>query len=671
MWNAGQAKLGKRSMPTTRTMAPPRIERRLAAILAADVAGYSRLMGTDEVGTLNVLKEHRRERVDPAVARHNGRIVKTTGDGLLVEFASVVDAVVCAVAIQRAMLAFNAGIHTDRQIVLRIGINVGDIIIDGGDMFGDGVNVAARLEALCEPGGVCISRYANEQVRDKLSLGFADLGEQTVKNIARAVGVFGLAAKDIAALPEEALPGPEPPELRTPLAPVRHRPAQKTVAGGIAAAAILAAGVWWTFHASTTPPVAAVIAPAQPRPVAYSPQDRRLSVIVLPFENSSGDPTQDNAAAAVTRDVQDRIAEDNTIPLIPQETASAYRGKALDLHAIGRDHDVHFALTGNARRQDGHLIVSATLYETADVRSVWSQRFDRSDSPDGWDSITSGIVGSIDTAMMTAEAARAARDHPDSLDKRDLMFATVSLEQGSKADLLARVAVDERALALDPNYVWALRDAAINLGFLVLSGFSSDRDADLTRATNFANRALQLKPNDVEVLRTKAVVLRARGELDEAAVLLRKVIELAPQWGWARQGLGRILLSQGHYKEALEMFVSAKQLISIMGVEPIALVDASVAMGLLVNDRFSEAISQARLAIGEYPPEGGRNAEAPWLVLIAAESANGQDADARADLQKFLATPRTWRTIAEIHKIDYFAAPKLLDGLRRAGMPEG
>src|SRR5712671_3281355 len=173
--------------------------RRLAAILAADVAGYSRLMGADEEGTLGRLKAHRRQLIDPAIARHNGRIVKTTGDGLLAEFASVVDAVGGAVAIQRAMLAFNAGIHTDRRIVLRIGINVGDIIIDGGDIFGDGVNVAARLEALCEPGGVCISRSANEQVRDKLRLSFADLGEQTVKNIARAIGVFGLTASDIAA----------------------------------------------------------------------------------------------------------------------------------------------------------------------------------------------------------------------------------------------------------------------------------------------------------------------------------------------------------------------------------------------------------------------------------------------------------------------------------------
>jgi adenylate cyclase len=656
-------------MPTTRTMTSPKIERRLAAILAADVARYSQLMGIDEVGTLNALKAHRRERIDLAIARHNGRIVKTTGDGLLAEFASVVDAVGCAVAIQRAMLAFNAGIHTDRQIVLRIGINVGDIIIDGGDIFGDGVNIAGRLEALCEPGGICISRYANEQVRDKLSLGFADLGEQTVKNIARAVGVFGLTAKDIAALPEEALPGPESPELRTPMAPVRRRPAGAMVAGGIAIVALFAAGGWWTLHDRTAPPVGAVVAPAPPRPVAYSPQDRRLSIIVLPFENSSGDPTLDSIAAAITRDVHDRIAEDSTKPLIPVGTASAYRGTTLDLHVIGRDHDVHFALTGNARRQDGRLIVSATLYETADVRPVWAQRFDHPDSPDGWASITTGIVDSIDRAMMSADAARATRDHPDSLDKRDLMFATASLGQGSKADLLARIALNERALALDPNYVWALRDAARNLGFLVLSGFSSNRDADLARATNFANRALQLAPNDVMVLKDKAIVLRAQGDLDEAAALLRKVIELAPRSGWPRRDLGQILLSQGHYKEALETFVSAKRLIAITGVDSVAPIDWSLAMGLLVNDRFPEAIAQARLAIGEYPPEGGRNAEAPWLVLIAAESANGQDAEARADLQKFLTTPRTWRTMAEIQKFDYLAAPKLLDGLRRAGMP--
>jgi class 3 adenylate cyclase/pimeloyl-ACP methyl ester carboxylesterase len=186
------------------------VQRRLAAILAADVVGYSRLMSGDEMRTLTALKAHRRELIDPAIAAHHGRMVKTTGDGALVEFASVVDAVGCAVVIQRGMISRNASVAEDERIVFRIGINVGDIIIEGDDIFGDGVNIAARLEALCEPGGLCISRAANDQIRDKLSLAFADLGEQMVKNISRAVGVFGLAAKDIEALPE--------PEPRAPVA---------------------------------------------------------------------------------------------------------------------------------------------------------------------------------------------------------------------------------------------------------------------------------------------------------------------------------------------------------------------------------------------------------------------------------------------------------------------
>jgi class 3 adenylate cyclase/pimeloyl-ACP methyl ester carboxylesterase len=197
------------------------VQRRLAAILAADVVGYSRLMGTDEVGTLAALKAHRRELIDPEIAAHHGRMVKTTGDGALVEFASVVDAVGCAVAIQRGMVNRNANVAEDNRIVFRIGINVGDIIIDGEDIFGDGVNIAARLETLCEPGGVCISRAANEQIRGKLSLAFADLGEQTVKNIAHAIGVFGLTARDIEVLPERDLPRTMP-EIAKPQSAQRY-----------------------------------------------------------------------------------------------------------------------------------------------------------------------------------------------------------------------------------------------------------------------------------------------------------------------------------------------------------------------------------------------------------------------------------------------------------------
>ena len=226
-------------------MANKTVERRLAAIMAADVVSYSRLMGTDEVGTLRTLKAHRRELIDPAIAGHRGRIVKTTGDGMLVEFASVVDAVACAVAIQRGMLSRNAEEPEDKRVVFRIGINVGDIIIDGDDIFGDGVNIAARLESLCEPGGLCISRTANEQIRDKLALSFADLGEQTVKNIASAVGVFGLAAKDIAALPEEELP--QAPETAKPAVEIAPPPRRRKIILSAAAMLVLivAGGAWF------------------------------------------------------------------------------------------------------------------------------------------------------------------------------------------------------------------------------------------------------------------------------------------------------------------------------------------------------------------------------------------------------------------------------------------
>jgi class 3 adenylate cyclase len=217
------------------------VERRLAAVLAMDVVSYSRLMGVDEVGTLTALKSHRTALIDPVVAAHHGRLVKTTGDGLLLEFASVVDAIGCAVAIQRGMLTRNAEVPENKRLVFRVGINIGDIIIDGGDIFGDGVNVAARLETLCEPGGICISRAANEQVRDKLSLSFADLGDHMVKNIARAVGVYGLAAKDIASMPEI-------PMHRSPaesVASLRRPRSRIFIAAAVAATILVGAAAWW------------------------------------------------------------------------------------------------------------------------------------------------------------------------------------------------------------------------------------------------------------------------------------------------------------------------------------------------------------------------------------------------------------------------------------------
>ncbi|HMD65108.1 MAG TPA: adenylate/guanylate cyclase domain-containing protein [Stellaceae bacterium] len=257
--------------------------RRLAAILAADVAGYSRLMGADEEGTHERLKAHRRELVDPKISEHSGRIVKTTGDGMLAEFPSVVDAVRCAAEVQRAMIDREAGMPEDHRIRFRVGINLGDVIAEGGDIFGDGVNVAARLEALAAPGGICVSRVVREQIRDKLPYPLEDMGEQSVKNIARPVRAYALRPEAVADLPVSSVP----------IAPLRpRRSAVAAIAAAVAAALVIAVIAWWVWPAtrsSSTPPAAAAATATSIAPPLVAP---RLSIVVLPFANLSNDPDQ-------------------------------------------------------------------------------------------------------------------------------------------------------------------------------------------------------------------------------------------------------------------------------------------------------------------------------------------------------------------------------------------
>jgi DNA-binding winged helix-turn-helix (wHTH) protein/TolB-like protein len=434
-------------------------------------------------------------------------------------------------------------------------------------------------------------------------------------------------------------------------------------AGGLLVGA--AGMAWWL---SSHEAVARTASQARPRPAAYSPQDRRNSVIVLPFENSSGDPAQDSVAAGITRDVTDLINADNYNPTIPAPMAAAYRGKAIDLKAIGREHDVHFAIIGNARRESGRLIVSANVYGTTDGGQIWAKRFDLPDTPDEWKTIIRDISSNCGQAATDSESARALREHPDDLDKRDLMFAesATPLSQVSEANLLAQLALIERALALDPDYVAALRERARKLAQMVLHGFSSHGDRDLAIAAKSVERALLINPNDYWTLREKAVVLYAQRNYNEAAALLRRLIERRPQ-AFRYLQLANILMIQGHYSDASENFNTARRM--AVGSDSINTLDAGVAFGLLGNDRFSEAIEQARLAITEFPPDSGRDGEHPWLILIAAEGIGGHEEEARADLNRFLATPRNLRNMTELEKLPLYASnPKLLEGLRRAGM---
>jgi len=442
--------------------------------------------------------------------------------------------------------------------------------------------------------------------------------------------------------------------------PKPHRGISTMAVGIIGLATILAAGGGWMSRTIAIPP-----------PAAYSGQDRRESVLVLPFDNSSGEPSQNGIAASITHDVTDLEAGSHATAFAPAGTSVTSRGSSPDLRAIGREYDVHFVLTGDVADKDGRLIVSATLYEVAGSRVVWSQHYEAADGLDARRSIAQRIYESTWQAKVDVEAARALRERPDHLDKRDLLLASLAtpLQAPTKANFLARNALIDRALALDPDSIPVLERQARNRALAMLYGYSSDPSADLAIAAKAADRMLALDPNALLTLRAQSFVLRAQGKWDEAAAVLHRVIEMQPREGNRRTELGIVLLVQGHPREALESFRIARHLAG--GSDPVYLIDAYIALASFANGALAEAIAQARLAIAEFPPDSGRAGEFPWLALIAAESARGEDAEARGSVRAFLDTPRTLRTVAAVRNVPWLAANlMLLDGLRSAGMPE-
>jgi TolB-like protein/class 3 adenylate cyclase len=380
--------------------------RRLAAILAADVAGYSRLMGADEEGTLERLKAHRRQLIDPKIAEHRGRIVKTTGDGLLVEFPSVVDAVRCAAEVQRGMLDREPELPDEQRIRWRIGINLGDVIAEGGDIFGDGVNIAARLEALAEPGGICFSGTVRDQIRDKLPYPLDDRGEQEVKNIARPVRVYALRPEAIAELPAMG---------SRVAAWGRRRTIRVAIAGAAVAAVVVSAvSAWWFWPAlkpSPTPAIAATTSIA--RPLAAP----RLSMVVLPFANLSNDPDQQYFADGITDDLTTALSRIAHSFVISRNTAFTYRSKPVDTKEIGRELGVRYVLEGSVRRSGSKVRVNAQLIDAETDAHLWAEQFDgdMSDLFALQNEIASRIAVALQQELVAVEVARPA-ENPDALE---------------------------------------------------------------------------------------------------------------------------------------------------------------------------------------------------------------------------------------------------------------
>src|SRR5271167_1965007 len=436
--------------------------RKLAAILVADVVGYSRLAGTDEDRTLARLRGLRSDLIDPAIAAHHGRTVKRTGDGSIIEFRSVVDAVRCAIEVQNGLIERNAGVPEDRRIEFRVGIHVGDVVEESdGDLMGDGVNIAARLEGIAKPGAICLSEDAYRQVKGRLDLAVTDLGPTELKNIAEPIRVYSLQV----GVPAQAKPA-KAAEPVTPaaLAPQKRRFGLAPLAAALAALlVVIGGGAWWFFNANQ-PATVATKAPAEAA---------RLSMVVLPFANLSGDPGQDYLVDALTDELTTSLARMRDTFVIARNTAMTFKGKPIDAQAIGKDLGVRYVLEGSVQPSGDRMRVNAQLIDAGSGAHLWAEQFDtpRAD------------------LLQTQAANRDAED----LALQCSAGAWKAGAIGKEAD--TAFALCEQALAIDPNNVRALLNLGLKFFMSAAVGGSGDQKGDLERADELASKALALDPD--------------------------------------------------------------------------------------------------------------------------------------------------------------------------------
>jgi len=513
--------------------------RRLAAILAADVAGYSRLIGVDEGGTLERLKALRRELLDPKIAEHRGRLVKTTGDGLLVEFGSVVDALRCAVEVQREMSGRNAGVPSDNRVELRIGINVGDIVVEDGDIFGDGVNVAARLEALAEPGGICVSARVQEDAAGKLDLAFDDIGEQQLKNIARPVRAYRVVT---AARPAMPPPGSDPP------------------------------------------------LPDKP------------SIAVLPFANMSGDPEQEYFADGMVEEIITALSRIRWLFVIARNSTFTYKGQAVDVKQVGRELGVRYVLEGSVRKAGGHVRITGQLIDAATGVHLWADRFDGSleDVFDLQEKVAVSVAGVIEPALQAAETARSASRPTIDLTAYDLYLRAYAMYSAShQRQMRQALTLLEEAIARDPQYGPALGFAAFCCMQLTSDAAAPDRDATREKGIDFGRRAVELADDAPGVLADAAMALASFGEdIDAMTALVDRALAFNPSYarGWHISGFLRLWAGQTdlaieHAGLALRLSPRAQaRLTSLL-----------IGYALFFSRRFEEAVPRLRVAIEDSP----------------------------------------------------------------------
>jgi adenylate cyclase len=591
------------------------VERRLAAIVAADVVGYSRLMGTDEIGTLRALRSHRRELIDPNIKAHRGRIVKTTGDGVLVEFPSAVEAVACSIALQRGVASRNEGVTEDKRLTFRVGINVGDIISEAGDIFGDGVNVAARLEALCEPGGLCISRAVRDQVRDKLPINFEDLGEQRVKNIARPVRAFSLTPQAIAAVPELAASASTAPARRGQLWIIATLIAVTLAAGG--------AG-WWMLRAPPLAPQSAQPAAATPAPIGAG----RASIAVLPLEAIGAEGGTDYFADGLTEDIISALGRFRDLSVMSLGAVFAYKGKHPSPAEVGRDLKVRYVVEGSIRRAPERIRVAVSLTDTNRNAVLWSEKYD-AEPKDVFavqDQITRRVSGALALRVTGLELARSSAKPPNNLEAYDLVLRG--------RDLLSRLTrsanaqardLFERAIALDPNYA----PAYIGLGQVDVrasnQGWTQDPSEALERAEKLARKGITLDDLNSNAHALLGVVAVQFGDYDRALEELKRAIDLNGSDAESYDHLVTVLLYEGDIAGA----IARGELLTQFQPELPDGVAFNLGIAYILADRGADAVRVLGRAVERNPAPLVMN-----VMLAAAYAAAGLQHEAERQAER-------------------------------------
>ncbi|HXC28247.1 MAG TPA: adenylate/guanylate cyclase domain-containing protein [Stellaceae bacterium] len=641
------------------------VARHLAAILAADVAGYARLMSEDEEGTLAGLRAWRHQVADPRIRARHGRIIKSTGDGFLVEFASVVDAVRCAVEMQRDMAARNGELPAERRIEFRIGINLGDIVAEDHDIFGDGVNVAARLEALAEPAGVCVSRVVRDQIRDKLPYVFEDRGEQQVKNIARPVRVYALSPAAIAATELAAAP--------------QHRRVRLGLRLGIVAAIVVVAAaggfaIWRVSHEHSPVAAAAPITAAAPSVAAAVASVPRLSIIVLPFENLSHDPDQDYFADAITEDLTTDLSRIAGSFVIARNTAFTYKGIAVDVRQLGRDLGVHYALAGSVRHIGDQVQVDVQLIDATTGAQVWADRFetDRRNLASAQSDITGRLARTLNLELVQAVGRQIENERDP--DAQDLIMRGWALYQNTQAATSRETAKKEfeQALKIDPASYEAKLGIAAVLVVDLANGTSEQPAADEAEAEKLLAELRARNANRAQLHDTAALLRRYQNRLPESRVEWERAIELDPNDAIAYGQLGVTLIYLGDPAAAIPL---EEKRIHLNPDDPnIALAYWSLGLAHLLQGQQKDAIdwlTKARVA--------NPRIYYVYLDLAAAQALNGDLEGAKAALAESLKLkPEINSMVRQRQRWAYSNNPayralaeKTVDvGLRLAGMPE-